>query len=75
MRSLWSQQAPRAEALKEALGLAEKAVSLDGSSKTMLILGMVYAFLQNPEKAQQAAEQAIAISPNNAIAYDCMGAR
>lgn len=35
---------------------------------------MVYTFLQNPEKAQQAAEQAIAISPNNAIAYDCMGA-
>jgi adenylate cyclase len=65
---------PRAEALKGALGLAEKAVSLDGSSNNYAFLGLIYTFLQNPEKAQQAAEQAIAISPNNAIAYDCMGA-
>ena len=35
---------------------------------------MIYTNLQNPEKALQAAEQAIAISPNNALAYDCMGA-
>jgi adenylate cyclase len=65
---------PRAEALKEVLGLAEKAVSLDGSSTNYAFLGLVYTFLQNPEKVLQAAEQAIAISPNNAIAYDCMGA-
>ncbi len=65
---------PRAEALMQALELAQKAVALDPSSNNYYILGLVYAQLQNPEKALQAAEQAIAISPNNASAYDCMGA-
>jgi adenylate cyclase len=65
---------PRAEALKEALELAEKAVALDRSSNNLAFLGLVYTFLNNPIKALEAGEQAIAISPNNAMAYDCMGA-
>jgi adenylate cyclase len=65
---------PRAESLKEALRLGEKAVTLDQSSNNYAFLALVYTFLQNPEKALEAAEKAIAVSPNNALAYDCMGA-
>jgi adenylate cyclase len=65
---------PRAEALQEALRLSEKAAAFDQSSNIYALQGVVYSFLQNPEKAMQAAEQAIALSPSNAVAYDCMGA-
>jgi len=65
---------PRAETLKQALELAQKAVAIDPSSNNYALLAMVENQLQNPEKALQAAEQAIAISPNNSFAYDSMGA-
>jgi len=65
---------PRPEALDEALRLGEKASVLDRTSNGYAIMSLAYAQMQNPEKALQTAEQAIAIAPNNAIAYDCMGA-
>ena len=65
---------PRAEALQEALRLSEKAAAFDQSSNIYALQAVVYSFLQNPEKAMQAAEQATALSPSNAVAYDCMGA-
>ena len=65
---------PRPEALNEALRLGEKAAVLDRTSNAYAIMGMAYTQMQNPEKALQTAEQAIAIGPNNALAYDCMGA-
>jgi adenylate cyclase len=37
-------------------------------------LGFIYYRLQQPEKALFEAEQAIALGPNDASAYDCMGA-
>ena len=65
---------PRPEALDEALRLGEKASVLDRTSNGYAMMSLAYAQMQNPEKALQTAEQAIAIAPNNAIAYDCMGA-
>ena len=64
----------RTEALREALGLAEKSISLDPSSNNYALLGIIYQQLQNPEKALQAAEQAIALSANSSFAFDSMGA-
>jgi adenylate cyclase len=64
----------RPEALNEALRLGEKAVALDRTSNGYAVMSIAYAQMQNPEKALQTAEQAIAIGPNNALAYDCMGA-
>jgi len=64
----------RAEALQKALVLAEAAVTLDPSSLNRSLLSLVYSFLQNSEEALSEAEKAIALSPNSALAYDCMGA-
>ena len=71
---LGANKLPRAEALREALGLAERSIALEQSSNNYALLAMVYTHLQNPEKALQAAEQAVAISANSAIAFDSMGA-
>jgi adenylate cyclase len=65
---------PRTEALAQALELIGKAIALEPSSNNYAVLGMIYTNMQNPEKALQAAERAVSISPNNALAYDCMGA-
>ena len=67
-------KAPRAEALQQALELAQKAVALESSSRTHAILSLVYGFLQNSEKALPEAEKAVALGPNSAYAYDVMGA-
>jgi adenylate cyclase len=65
---------PRTEALQQALELAQKAAALEPSSSTHYLLGIVYNFLHKPEKALAEAEKAIALGPNDALAYDCMGA-
>ncbi len=67
-------KAPRTEALQKALELAETAVKLDSSSLNRSLLSLVYSFLQNSEEALSEAEKAITLSPNSALAYDCMGA-
>jgi TolB-like protein/Tfp pilus assembly protein PilF len=64
----------RAEALQQALVLAQKAVDLNSSPSNHVALCIVYVFMQNSEKALSEAEKAIALSPNSASAYDCMGA-
>jgi adenylate cyclase len=64
---------PRAEALQQALELSQKALSLNPSSYTHGQLGFVYIFLLNAEKALSEAEQAVALSPNSAYAYYCLG--
>jgi adenylate cyclase len=64
---------PRAEALQQALELSQKALALNPSSYTHSILSLVYVFLQNFEQALLEAEQAVALSPNSALAYFCMG--
>ena len=63
----------RAEALQQALELAEKAVALDSSSINHAILSNVYVFLHNPDKALLEAEKAVSLSPNSAYAYHCVG--
>jgi adenylate cyclase len=66
---------PHAEAMQEALVMAEKAVNLEpSSSNSHEMLSLVYAFSQNPEKALSEAEKAVALSPSSAYAYHCMGA-
>jgi tetratricopeptide (TPR) repeat protein len=60
--------------LAQSLELIQKAIAIDPSSNNYAALSLVYLNSQHPEKAYQVAEQAIAISPNNALAYDCMGA-
>jgi adenylate cyclase len=65
---------PHAEAMQEALVLAEKAVNLEPSSNSHATLSLVYVFSQNPEKALSEAEKAVLLSPNSAYAYHCMGA-
>ena len=64
----------RAEALQQALELTQKAVALEPSAISHAALSYVYVSLQNSEKAMTEAEKAIALSPNSASAYDCMGA-
>jgi adenylate cyclase len=64
----------RAEALQQALELAQKAVALEPSAQSHATLAYVYVFLQNSEKALSEAEKAVALSPNSTSAYDCMGA-
>ena len=64
----------RAEALQQALELAQKAVALEPSANSHAILSYVYVFLQNSEKALSEAEKAVALCPNSTTAYDCMGA-
>jgi adenylate cyclase len=65
---------PRTEAWQQALELADKAVALDPSSSTYSHRGVIYNFVQQPEKAFAEAEKAIALGPNDPWAYDCMGA-
>ena len=65
---------PQAEAMQQALVLAEKAVDLEPSSASHTILGLVYVFSLHPEKALSEAEKAVVLSPNSAAAYHCMGA-
>ena len=64
----------QAEAMQQALVLAEKAVELEPSSASHTILGLVYVFSLHPEKALSEAEKAVVLSPNSAAAYHCMGA-
>jgi adenylate cyclase len=71
--SIGANTLPRAEALQHALTLAQKALALNPSSYTHSILGFVYIFLLNSEKALLEAEQAAALGPNSAFAYYCMG--
>jgi adenylate cyclase len=68
-----SNKLPRAEALQQALELAQNAVALDPSSYTHSALSFIYYRSQNPEKALSEAEIAIALGPNDASAYDCKG--
>jgi adenylate cyclase len=65
---------PHAEAMQQALALAEKAVDLEPSSDSYQTLCLVHAFSHNPEKALSVAEKAIALFPGSAAAYQCMGA-
>ena len=70
-----SNKLPRAEAVQQALGLAQKALALDASSSlNHTVVSLIYNFSQQPEKALPEAEQAIALGPNDAFAYDAMGA-
>jgi tetratricopeptide (TPR) repeat protein len=45
-----------------------------GSTFNHTVLSLIYNFSQQPEKALPEAEQAIALGPNDAFAYDAMGA-
>ena len=65
---------PKAEAWQQGLEQAEKAVALDPCSTTFSHLGIIYNFMQKPEKAFAEAEKAVALGPNDPWAYDCMGA-
>jgi len=65
---------PRTEALNQALELAQQAVATEQSSSTYYRLGIIYNFLHKPEMALAAAEKAIKLGPNDALAYECMGA-
>jgi len=72
--SIGANKLPRAEALQEALELAQKGLALNPSSYTHGMLGAVYIMQQNLEQAFSEAEKAIALSPNSAPAYSVMGA-
>jgi adenylate cyclase len=63
-----------AEAMQQALVLAEKALSLEPSSRNHATLSLVYAFSNHPEGSLSEAEKAVELSPNSAYAYHCMGA-
>jgi adenylate cyclase len=71
--SIGASTLPRAEALQQALALAQKALALNPSSYTHSMLGGVYISLQNLEPALWEAEQAIALSPNSPFAYFILG--
>ena len=64
---------PKAKALQQALELSQRALALNPSSFTHSMLGLVYVFMENSEKALSEAEQAVALGPNSAYAYLCMG--
>jgi adenylate cyclase len=63
-----------AEAVKEALPMAQRAVALDPQSAAGYIsLGLAHSFLGDQEGSVAAARQALTISPNYAAAHHALG--